>query len=380
MISVIVPIYNVAEYLPRALDSILAQTYKDWEAILVDDGSTDDSPRIVDDYAAKDARFKVIHQSNGGVSAARNTGLDNASGEYIAWVDPDDVAHPDMLEKLVAGINHAGMASVAAVDRNLASKEDKSAGNEQASTEKVDTAKRICISNAPAELIAKLQQEAHEETNVEKYKASVTASATASLALHMMLREDDVHSYLWDKLFSRDIFEDKHLRFPDGLRYEDVRMMPEFFLEADCITVVPDNLYDYTIREDSITGATRLRASEEFFVALRQRAEKLRDTEFYPDARYGLYRHLRRMVYELMSSDISSANDDKNESNVSKRQSDVELIAQGETTSVYTADLIAEARIIYKEIKPTLRGKERIISAIFNLSPGLYKVVRHILP
>lgn len=97
MISVLVPIYNVEKYLRRALDSILSQTYKDWEAILVDDGSTDSSGNIADEYAKNDNRFKVIHKPNGGRSDARNTGMQHISGEYIIFLDADDFLHPQLM-------------------------------------------------------------------------------------------------------------------------------------------------------------------------------------------------------------------------------------------------------------------------------------------
>lgn len=89
-ISIIVPVYKVEKYLHRCLDSIVAQTFTDWECILVDDGSPDGSGKICDEYAEKDGRFKVFHQENQGVSAARNKGLDNAKGEWIGFVDSDD--------------------------------------------------------------------------------------------------------------------------------------------------------------------------------------------------------------------------------------------------------------------------------------------------
>ncbi len=94
LISVLVTIYNVAEFLPKCLDSILAQTYTNLEIILVDDGSTDASGKICDAYAQKDPRIRVIHKPNGGVSAARNAGLDAATGEYIGFVDGDDWIAP----------------------------------------------------------------------------------------------------------------------------------------------------------------------------------------------------------------------------------------------------------------------------------------------
>lgn len=99
-ISIIIPVYNTEKYLRRCLDSILAQTYKDFECILVDDGSTDDSGKICDEYAAKDNRFRVIHKENGGVATARQAGTEAAKGEYIIHADPDDWTEPEMLEQM----------------------------------------------------------------------------------------------------------------------------------------------------------------------------------------------------------------------------------------------------------------------------------------
>ncbi len=99
-ISVIVPVYKTEDYLKRCVDSILASTYKNIEVILVDDGSPDNSGKICDEYAEKDARVKVIHKENGGLSSARNAGLDAATGEYITFVDSDDYIASDIYEKL----------------------------------------------------------------------------------------------------------------------------------------------------------------------------------------------------------------------------------------------------------------------------------------
>ncbi len=101
LISIIVPVYNAEKFIRQCLDSILAQTHTNWEAILVDDGSPDNSGAICDEYAAKDKRFKVIHQKNGGVSVARQKGLDSATGDYIIHCDPDDWVEPNMLEEMV---------------------------------------------------------------------------------------------------------------------------------------------------------------------------------------------------------------------------------------------------------------------------------------
>ena len=100
LVSIIIPIYNVEKYLRRCVDSVLAQTYTNIEVILIDDGSPDGCPAICDEYAAKDSRVVVIHQKNAGVSAARNAGLDIAKGEYVCFVDSDDICAPTVVEKL----------------------------------------------------------------------------------------------------------------------------------------------------------------------------------------------------------------------------------------------------------------------------------------
>ena len=97
-ISIIVPVYNVEKYIRRCLDSIAAQTFTDWECICVDDGTPDASGKICDEYAQKDGRFVVIHKENGGVSSARNVGLDVAKGEYVTFCDSDDWVEKEMLE------------------------------------------------------------------------------------------------------------------------------------------------------------------------------------------------------------------------------------------------------------------------------------------
>lgn len=103
-ISIIVPVYNTEQYLPKCLDSIAAQTFTDFEVLMIDDGSTDGSGEICDRYSQSDSRFIIIHQSNQGVSASRNNGLKQARGNYIAFVDSDDYVHPQMLELLYMAI------------------------------------------------------------------------------------------------------------------------------------------------------------------------------------------------------------------------------------------------------------------------------------
>ena len=112
-ISVIIPVYNVSQYLHRCVDSVINQTYSDLEIILVDDGSPDDCPIICDEYSKKDARVKVIHKPNGGLSSARNAGLDIATGEYVGFVDSDDWIEEDTFGYCPCGVTgHDGLEYV----------------------------------------------------------------------------------------------------------------------------------------------------------------------------------------------------------------------------------------------------------------------------
>lgn len=108
MVSIVIPVYNVEKYLRQCVDSVLAQTYRDWELILVDDGSPDSCPQICDEYASKDTRIKVIHQKNQGVSCARNIGIAAAIGEYLCFIDSDDEVHCDYLNVLIKTLESIG--------------------------------------------------------------------------------------------------------------------------------------------------------------------------------------------------------------------------------------------------------------------------------
>lgn len=109
MLSIIVPVYKVEKFLPKCIESVLSQTYNDFELILVDDGSPDKSPEICDQYAELDKRVVVIHQKNAGVSSARNAGLERAQGEYIGFIDPDDFIAQDMYEKMLQAMEDSGV-------------------------------------------------------------------------------------------------------------------------------------------------------------------------------------------------------------------------------------------------------------------------------
>lgn len=118
MISIIIPVYNTQKYLRCCLDSIVAQTYKDFEVILIDDGSTDGSGKMCDEYAEKDDRFRVFHKQNAGVSSARNLGVEKATGEWIFFMDSDDIIYPYALDMMMKWSNDCDLV-VGRLDINV---------------------------------------------------------------------------------------------------------------------------------------------------------------------------------------------------------------------------------------------------------------------
>lgn len=206
-LSVIVPIYNVEAYLPQCVDSILAQTFTDFELILVDDGSPDRCPKLCDTYAAKDPRITVIHKENAGVSAARNTGLDHATGEFVTFVDGDDYLQPRWFEHLVTHQQESGADSV--IGR--------------------------CT-------------DVYEETGTCVESAIPARSVTLSLA-NDNERVDYIFDYIfssechiwsvWARLFLRSRIEEHHLRFPTTCENfaEDMGFVLAYSLYAHRVTV-----------------------------------------------------------------------------------------------------------------------------------------------
>ena len=179
LISVIFPIYNVESVLRRSVASVLAQTYRNLELILVDDGSPDGCPAICDEYAAADSRVKVFHHKNGGGSTARNRGVDEATGEYIAFVDPDDYVEPDFIDFLYNLLteNAADIASCGALEVYP---------NGRTQPQCADTALHIMDTRE---------------------------------AMERMCYNDGFYITLWDKLFKASLFEG--VRFPEGKLFED---------------------------------------------------------------------------------------------------------------------------------------------------------------
>lgn len=215
LISVIVPVYKVEEYLNKCVDSILTQTYRKLEIILVDDGSPDNCPTICDEYAKCDRRVIVIHKENGGLSDARNAGIEIARGEYIGFVDSDDCILPDMYEKLYNALkmNDADMSicNYLKVDKN---------GSVRYSDRK---------SHMKTEVIT--PKEAMEKLFEEHIGCYVT---------------------VWNKLYNRNILE--NLRFEKGRLHEDEFFVHHAFGKCKKIACIEDGCYLYLQRNDSIMG------------------------------------------------------------------------------------------------------------------------------
>lgn len=223
LISVIVPIYNVEQYINRCIDSILVQSYENLEVILVDDGSPDSCGKICDEYAVKDRRVKVLHQKNGGLSAARNAGLKVASGDYFAFVDSDDCIHKEMYERLYNDIIRFNV-KLAFCQPNMCY------GKIEEITCKDNT---LCVDN--------------------------------SYVINRCLTE----SIWWSactKLYHKSLIE--YLYFPEGMTNEDYAIMIILYDHCDKIAVNFNKLYNYCIRENSIcTSSLNIRKFDQLVSA-----------------------------------------------------------------------------------------------------------------
>lgn len=214
LISVIVPVYNVENYLEKCVDSILNQTYKNLEIILVDDGSTDNCGKMCDEYAKKDGRIKVIHKQNGGLSDARNAGIDIAQGEFIGFIDSDDYIHLQMYEILYNAIIEAN-ADVAKCDfKDVYANDDNVFDN-------VDIIKSKVYTN----------QELITGYFFKDYIWEFAISACV-------------------KLYRKEIFN--NLRFPKGRLYEDYYIKYDILTRANKVVIVDQVLYYYFHRDGSI--------------------------------------------------------------------------------------------------------------------------------
>lgn len=228
LFSVIVPVYNVAEYLPACMDSLLRQACADWEIILVDDGSTDGrSPALCDAYAAAHPDLvRVIHQTNGGLGAARNTGIAAARGDYLLFVDSDDTLEPQTLERLSACLAETGADMIVF---------------------------HYCYVTATG-----------EQPGEPRLSAVTGTPVTLAEAPELLLDSPSACFRLWN----RALFADGTIRFPGRVWYEDLCTTPKALLRARRILQIPDSLYRYLLRPGSIMRNDNLKRNLEILNAL----------------------------------------------------------------------------------------------------------------
>lgn len=209
-ISIVVPVYNVSQYIRQCLDSIVKQTYTNLEIILVDDGSTDDSGDICDEYAKNDIRIKVIHKENGGISSARNAGIKNATGKYIGFVDSDDW-----------------------IDINMYSKLYKNIKNENA---QISCCNRLLV-----------------YSNVQKKYGTTSyyEVMNSKRAIELMCTYGYIGMSVYTKLYERELFN--KIEFPIGKKSEDVFIIYKLVDKASTIVYDATPLYYYRQRTGSIT-------------------------------------------------------------------------------------------------------------------------------
>lgn len=210
-ISVIVPVFNVQKYVQKAVESISNQTYKNLEIILVDDGSIDESGAICDRLATMDSRITVIHKKNGGLSDARNAGLNVATGELIGFVDSDDFIEPNMYEVLEKSLTSSG-ADISCCGRYIVHESDSA--------------------------------------KIPYFVSSNEQVLSPQQAIEKLLTWNGCDSAAWDKLYRATLFK-KH-RYPVGVLHEDLNFTTKLFSESSKIVLTGVPLYNYLIRENSI--------------------------------------------------------------------------------------------------------------------------------
>ncbi len=251
-ISIIVPVYNVEKYIDRCINSILHQTFSDFELILIDDGTPDSSGEICENYAKTDNRIRVFHKQNGGLSDARNYGIDKAEGEYLTFIDSDDYVDKSYLEYLISLLTDD--CKVSACNHLIVRKDNTLPNTDFTGTRYLTT------------------KEAFEEA---LYHGIIDVSA-------------------WGKLYHRSIFET--LRYPKGHLYEDTYVFGDILKSVDRIVFGSDALYYYVQRNDSIVHGKFNEKRYEYIESVKRFCDTA--VTLYPDLENGC---VRRMAQARLS-------------------------------------------------------------------------------
>lgn len=247
VVSVIVPIYNVEQYLTHCIKTILQQSYKNLEIILVDDGSPDNCGKMCDEFAEQDRRIKVIHKQNGGLSDARNAGIDVATGDYITFIDSDDYVMPDMIESLM----------------NIIVKENTD----------IAQCKFVRSRNDFTD------EQQHESSQSEKFTVYFDDRMSA------YLKDKKINTVAWGKIYKRSLFNG--IKFPVGRLHEDVFTTYKLIHEAGSVAVTDYVGYVYRINENSITTSNFFPKKLDSVYGEIERAEFIKKN--YPDLRKQAY-------------------------------------------------------------------------------------------
>ncbi|MBR5340087.1 MAG: glycosyltransferase [Lachnospiraceae bacterium] len=234
-LSIIVPVYKVEQYLDKCIESILAQTFTEYELILVDDGSPDNCGKMCDEWAGKDQRIRVIHKENGGLSDARNAGLDAAQGEYIGFVDSDDYVHPELFERLLrnADLHQADISMCGYVNVYPS-------GERQRNTDEA--------------VLVWTQEE----------------------AIYHILKGKEVSVHAYTKLYRRELFNG--VRYQKGVISEDAYIIMDIMDKVRVAVFTPMSLYYYVHRANSINTSayekkdlTRIEAHHKNYLYIKEK-------------------------------------------------------------------------------------------------------------
>lgn len=267
-VSIIVPVYNVEKYLKRCVDSLVGQTLKDIEIILVDDGSPDGCPKMCDDFAAADSRIKVVHKPNGGLGSARNAGLEVAQGEYVAFVDSDDYV---LAETYATFVKKAEKYALDTVFGGYVYHFPNGRQEDRALTD------MLCVSKDVANFI------------------------------DGMLTDDNIVVSVWTSIYRRSIIEDNNLRFVSEREYlsEDIMFNIDFLVRCRSVGSVPKAFYHYCYNGDSLTQSfkpEKIVSSFRLFETIVQRLEQ----HGYAELKDSACRYLLDLTVGVLKSMIKS--------------------------------------------------------------------------
>ena len=299
MISVIVPVYNVEKYLHQCVNSLLIQTYKDFEIILVDDGSTDSSGIICDDYAKNNFNIRVIHKKNQGLGLARNTGLQHASGEYVTFIDSDDYADKHLLEDLYNGI--------------------------------IETNVDVCIGGFKK--VADSGQVLYEEKYDEQYfiHDNTTNKAFIKMLGSLPSKHDSIRMSVWNVLYKLSIIKDNNIQFPSEreLISEDLIFDFYYYQYVKKCKLLNNSNYYYRANPTSLTMSYRKDRLERTIVFYKHLSKLMKKSNYSKESFLRFKKLIFiyiRMCIKQEKSRISNLNFFKSLSNIKLICSNKDLI------------------------------------------------------